>query len=97
MALGAIIVGLGFGIPSLIYQVDRLAKGMQSLIHMAIGLMILTIVSFAAGWIPSTMGLMGIFIYLGLEMLCALICWLFFYLHFKKEAQRMNAYIQDKK
>lgn len=93
MVLGTLVVGLGFGLPSLIYENDRLPLPLKSLIHMGIGCTIMLITAFATGWIPRHSGSSAlIFTILG-EIALALLIWFCFYLHNKRLVKRLNEQI----
>lgn len=46
MAIGSILVGIGFGAPSAIYENDALPYPLQVIFHMGIGMAVMFIVSF---------------------------------------------------
>ena len=54
MVIGCIIVGLGFGLPAMIYQKDNLPMPFKIIIHMGTGCIIYTIVAYTVGWIGGT-------------------------------------------
>lgn len=90
MAIGTIIVSLGFSIPSLIYERENLARSLQILIHMGIGCTIMLLTAFYVGWIPSSLGITEILFFCLIEILIAFTIWFGFSLYYKKEAQKMN-------
>ena len=97
MVLGCIVVGLGFGIPTIIYKNDKIAMPMQWLIHMGIGCIICTAVACIVGWIPTGN---GIGICLGViagQIAAAFVIWLFFMRYYKKMAHEMNKKIKETK
>ncbi|MDD6207383.1 MAG: DUF3021 domain-containing protein [Clostridiales bacterium] len=95
-ALGAVIVGIGFSLPSGIYRSDKLPFALQVLFHMGIGCAIYIITAFKVGWIPSAFGWGGCFLFLAAELLIAFLIWLGFAFHYRKLAQSMNEKIQGK-
>ena len=50
MVIGSVIVGLGFGIPTVVYNNDSIPMPIRVIIHMGIGCVIYTIVAYAVGW-----------------------------------------------
>ena len=54
MVIGCIIVGLGFGLPTMIYHKDNLPMPFKIIIHMGTGCIIYTIVAYTVGWIGGT-------------------------------------------
>jgi hypothetical protein len=96
MCVGCMIVGIGFGLPCIIYTSDRLSPVVQSLIHMGIGCVVLTIVGFAVGWLPSDRGVgMAVLCVVG-ELAVAFVIWVLFYQWEKKKVAEMNRKIREK-
>ena len=50
MVAGCVLVGLGFGVPSVIYRKDSLPMPIRVIIHMGIGCAVYTVVAYAVGW-----------------------------------------------
>ena len=97
MVIGCIIVGLGFGVPSLVYRNESLPMPVRVLVHMGIGCVVYTIVGFAVGWIggSATLG-QGIAI-AAVQLLVAFIIWFCFMRFYRSEARKMNDRIQQMK
>lgn len=95
MVISSIIVGLGFGIPSIIYQNDKIALPMQCLIHMSIGCIIYTLVAFNVGWIPTGKGINICLCIIAGQLAVAILIWIFFLLYYKKMAYEMNKKIKE--
>ena len=97
MVIGCIIVGLGFGVPSLVYRNDTLPMPVKVLVHMGIGCVVYTIVGFAVGWIggSATLG-QGIAI-AAIQLAVAFVIWFCFMRFYRKEAREMNDKIQQMK
>ena len=97
MVIGCIIVGLGFGIPSLVYRSENLPMPVKILVHMGIGCVVYTIVGFAVGWIggSATLG-QGITI-AAIQLAIAFIIWFCFMRFYRSEAKKMNDKIQQMK
>ncbi|EFR31248.1 DUF3021 domain-containing protein [Eremococcus coleocola] len=97
MALGSLVIGLGFGLPSVVYENDRLSMGMQSLIHMGTGCLVMVGVFIWEGWLPQGHGLlMGLAVLAGAVLIAGLI-WYGFYKENLKQAQALNKGIQAKR
>jgi predicted MFS family arabinose efflux permease len=96
MCVGCLIVGLGFGLPCMIYSSDRISPPVKTLVHMAIGCIVLTVVGFVAGWIPTDHGVWTAVLYVGVEIAIALVIWVLFYLWEKKKVEEMNRKIREK-
>jgi len=95
MSVGCLIVGMGFGIPSVVYKKDSIPRPVQMLIHMGTGWIVYTAVAFSVGWIPTELGIAkSILIWLG-QIGIAFVIWLFFYIHYRNEAKRINEKIRQ--
>lgn len=96
MAVGSILVGIGFGAPSAVYENDALPYLLQVVLHLGIGFAVLMIVSYTVGWIPSEMGIWGIIGYIAADMAGVLLIWFGFYRHYQKEAAEFNKKIEER-
>ena len=97
MIIGCVIIGLGFGIPTIVYKNDSLPMPVRVLIHMGIGCVIYTIVAYAVGWIDGSASLgQGIAI-AAIQLAIAFIIWFCFMRFYRSEAKRMNDKIQQMK
>ena len=97
MIIGCVIIGLGFGVPTIIYKNDSLPMPVRVLIHMGIGCVIYTIVAYAVGWIGGSASLgQGIAI-AAIQLAVAFIIWFCFMRFYRSEAKRMNDKIQQMK
>ena len=97
MVIGSAIVGLGFGVPTVVYNSDKLPQPIKSLIHMGIGCVIYTIVAYALGWFGDSVTLVQGLIIAAIQLLIAFIIWFCFMRYYKKEAKQMNEKIQSMK
>lgn len=93
MVIGSMVVGIGFSVPSLVYNSKKIPYVLQIFIHMGIGCTIMFITAFLVGWIPVSLGMKGILFSIIVEIITAFILWFVFSLHYKKEAQKMNEQI----
>lgn len=97
MIIGCVIIGLGFGIPTIVYKNDSIPMPVRVLIHMGIGCVIYTIVAYAVGWIDGSASLgQGIAI-AAIQLAVAFIIWFCFMRFYRSEAKRMNDKIQQMK
>ena len=97
MVIGCMIVGLGFGLPSIIYHKDSLPMPICVLIHMGIGCVVYTIVAYSVGWLGNTSNIgLGILV-VALQLGIAFIIWFLFLKHYRKEANELNDKIQNMK
>lgn len=95
MALGTLVIGLGFGLPAVVYEREELSRPVQILIHMGTGCTVLLITSWVVGWMPATQGLLGILKIAAGQLLLAFSLWFGFYLNRKKLAEKMNQKLSD--
>ena len=97
MVAGCVLVGLGFGVPTIVYRKDNLPMPIRVIIHMGIGCVVYTIIAYAIGWIggSATMG-QGILI-AAIQLAVAFLIWFLFMKHYHAEAKRMNDRIQAMK
>ncbi|WP_027206541.1 DUF3021 domain-containing protein [Butyrivibrio fibrisolvens] len=96
MVIGCIIVGLGFGVPTIIYKAENIPMPIRILIHLGIGSIIYTVIAFQVGW-AGTGGLWNSVIAIVIQLLTAFAIWFFFMLHYRNEAKRINDKIQAMK
>lgn len=97
MIIGTIIIGIGFSVPTLIYENANLPYTMKVLIHMGIGCTILLIVGYVVGWIPIKYGWIGCVVSTALEVMIAFILWFAFSLYYKNEAKKIDERLKRKK
>ncbi len=95
MAAGVLAIGLGFGLPSIIYENDNMSLLVQTLIHMGIGCVVMTVTAFIVGWIPADEGALAVVCTIAGEVAIAFVIWLFFYSHHKKLAKEMSKRIAE--
>lgn len=90
MALGSLGIGLGFGLPCIIYTSEKLSRSVQIAIHMATGCAIMLAIAFPVGWIPTDKGLLPALLAIVSMLLTAFVISVFSYRRQKKLAERMN-------
>lgn len=89
-------VGVAFGVPTIVYENEKLPQGIKCLIHMGIGFIVYFIAAFIAGWFPTGMGI-GIFITSTLAMIAlSFVVYFFFWLYYRNEAKKINNKIKQK-
>ncbi|WP_343251033.1 DUF3021 domain-containing protein [Diplocloster hominis] len=94
--IAGIIIGLGFTIPSVVYDKEEMARGIQVLIHLGIGLTIYFIAAFWRGWVPLQYGAgMVIGMIAGILAVTGVI-WFCFYLYYRNEAMKINKKLKEK-
>ena len=90
MALGSLGIGLGFGLPCIIYTNEKLSRSVQIAIHMVTGCAIMLTIAFLVGWIPTDKGLLPALLAVVSMLLTAFVISVFSYRRQKKLAERIN-------
>ena len=93
-ALCFIAISLGCNVPSLIYENERLALWLRSLIHMVTGTAVYLLTAYFAGWMKLDIGSVaqGLLIALG----SAAVIGLCIFLYIKAQVRKMNRKIKEK-
>ena len=97
MIIGCMIVGLGFGVPTIVYKNDSLPMPIRVLVHMGIGCIIYTLVGFAVGWIGGSASFGQGLAIAAIQFAVAFIIWFCFMRFNKSEAKKMNDKLQQMK
>ena len=97
MVIGCVLVGLGFGVPTIVYRKDNLPMPIRVIIHMGIGCVVYTIIAYAVGWIGGSATLGKGILIAAIQLVPAFIIWFLFMKHYRAEAKRMNDRIQAMK
>jgi len=97
MVVGCILVGLGFGVPTIVYRRDNLPMPIKVVIHMGIGCVVYTIVAYAVGWLGGTATIGQGLIIAVIQLAVAFLIWFLFMRYYRTEAKRMNEKIQAMK
>ena len=97
MVIACALVGLGFGVPSIVYRRESLPMPIRVLIHMGIGCVVYTIVAYAVGWIGGAASVTQGIIIAAIQLAVAFLIWFLFMMHYRAEAKKMNARIRAMK
>ena len=95
MAIATIVIGLGFGLPAIVYDNEKLSLFTQTIIHMGTGCIIMTVTAFLVGWIPMHRGPLLMIAILVEEIAVAFVIWFLFYLQQKKLVKQMNQRVKE--
>lgn len=95
MIVGAVICGIAWGAPTVVYNKENLPRSTQILIHMGSGCVVYTIVAFSVGWIPAALSPWEKILIIAGQIALAFMIWFGFYFHYKREAKRMNEKIRE--
>lgn len=90
MALACVVTGLGFGVPTLLYNSERLSQTLAAVIHLGIGFTIYFAAASFVGWIPVERGIKACVITVVSVVLIGLIIWLCFMKYNRDLAEKMN-------
>ena len=96
MALGSLGVGLGFGLPCIVYTFEKLSRPVQISVHMIIGCVVMLVIGFLVGWIPTEKGLVPALLAILTMILTALVIAVFTYRRQKKLAERINRELEQR-
>lgn len=97
MVIGCVLIGLGFGVPTIVYSKESLPMPIKIIIHMGIGCAIYTIVAYAVGWIGGTATIVQGIIIAAIQLGAAFLIWFLFMRYYRNEAKKMNDKIQAMK
>ena len=97
MVIASVIVGLGFGIPTVVYNNESLPMPIKVVVHMGIGCVIYTIVAYAVGWFGGAVSIAQGLIIAGIQLAVAFVIWFCFMRFYRNEAKKMNEKIQEMK
>ncbi|EDS71854.1 DUF3021 domain-containing protein [Anaerofustis stercorihominis] len=94
-AVLSIIIGIGFTVPSIVYDYENISKFLQFTVHMGTGFCIYMICAYMAGWVPTGFGLGAVILSIAFWIIISLAIWFFFYMYYKKEAENINKKLKD--
>ncbi len=97
MALGSLGIGLGFGLPCIIYTSEKLSRSLQISVHMVIGCTIMLAIAFFVGWIPTEKGLVPSLLAVLSMLLTAFVIAALTYRRQKKLAARINQELEHRR
>lgn len=97
MIIGCVLIGLGFGVPTIIYRKENLPMPIRVIIHMGIGCVVYTVVAYAVGWIGGSASIGQGIIIAAIQLAVAFIIWFLFMKYYCAEAKKMNDKIQEMK
>ena len=95
MALACVLTGLGFGVPTLLYDSERISKIHASVIHFGIGFTIYFVAASFVGWIPVESGVTACIITIAGTIVIGVVIWICFMKYNKKLAARMNKVLEN--
>ncbi|MGX8773713.1 MAG: DUF3021 domain-containing protein [Bacillota bacterium] len=90
-----IVISIGFYVPSLIYDNEKMALWLRTLTHMLIGTVVYLFTAYFAGWMKAGFGEALLYVLLALGI--AALIWLCIFFSIKGQAKRINAKIKEKR
>lgn len=97
MVAASILIGLGYGLPSIVYRKESLPMPIKVIIHMGIGCTVYTLIAFAVGWLGSATSIGHGIAIAAIQLAVAFVIWALFMRSYRKEAKQMNDKIQAMK
>lgn len=95
--LGSIVVGWGFSLTGIIYEMEDIAFPLQVAFQMGIGMTILFIVAIYLQWMPINLGVGIIIEWIIIACIFAAISWCGFYIYYYLVARELNNKLNFKK
>jgi len=97
MVVGSLLVGVGFGVPTIVYNKESLPMPIRVIIHMGTGCVVYTLVAYAVGWYGGSATVIQGIIIAGIQLLVAFVIWFCFMRYYRREAKKMNEKLQAMK
>lgn len=93
---GCIVAGWGFSLTGLIYEKDDLALPYQIIFQMGIGMTVLFLIAAYLHWMPITVGIGPILVWIAFACVFAVVFWCGFYIYYYMLARNLNKKIINK-
>lgn len=88
------IIGMGFAMASVIWELDSWSLAKQSCIYFAIACVVMFPVSYFANWMPHSAK--GVLSYVGIFIAISIFAWLIQYFIWKSKIKKMNDRIRNR-
>ena len=95
MVIGAVIVGLGFSVPGIVYETTVFSYAVKILIHMGTGCVIFLITGYAVGWFSLAGGIRQCMPPILASLGTSVLLWVVFMLRDRRTAERINERIRE--
>ena len=95
MVIGCVLIGLGFGVPSVVYNKENLPMPIKVLIHMGIGCIVFTIVAYFLGWMGASEPVSHNITIVAIQISVSFLIWFIIMRYYRKEAKMLNKRIQE--
>ncbi len=93
--IAVIVIGAGFGIPSLIYGTE-LPTAIKVLIHMGTGCIVMLATSLIVGWIDVSRGWLPCLLVAAVQIGVAFLLWVLTCVRVRRDAKQMNKHLSAK-
>ncbi len=93
-AMCCIVISVGFYAPSLVYEDERLALWLRTLIHIAAGTAVYLLTAYFAGWMENGVG--SVALSLAIALGAAAVIWLCIFFYIRGQAKKINQKIKEK-
>lgn len=96
--IGGSVIGLGYSLPSIVYESKRLPLAAKVVIQLGVGTLVFCAVALWLGWMPSPIGengaaIFGLYIIIAIAVAAAI--WFVFWLWYRREAKLINARLAE--
>ncbi|BBF44932.1 hypothetical protein lbkm_3672 [Lachnospiraceae bacterium KM106-2] len=88
--LTSMLVGIAWVVPTLVYESEKISRGIQILIHLTIGFCVYIPCGIYMGWIPCSFGIGTMLTTILGMVIISILIWLCFSLYYRKEARMIN-------
>ena len=95
MLIGCLCIGIGFGLPAIIYDVESIPLSIKTIVHMGIGISTYIIVSIIVGWLPININIYGIIAIVIGQFLISFFIWYLFMRYHRTLVKKMNERIKE--
>ena len=92
-SFGSIFCGWFFTVSPLYFENKNLRLSQQTGLHFITVVVLYFVLAFGIGWVP--FNLVSFLLTLGIFVACYAIFWSAFYLHFRNQANKLNAELQE--
>ncbi|SEQ97862.1 Protein of unknown function [Lachnospiraceae bacterium NE2001] len=96
MVAACVVTGLGFGVPTFLYNMENIPMPLASVIHLGVGFTVYFFAASRVGWIPKQAGTVASVCTIVGVIVVGLIIWACFLKYNKNLSDRMNKALEAK-
>lgn len=97
MTLACIVCGIAFGIPTLLYESEKISGVLASVVHLGIGFSVYFIAAALVGWLPMNLGPGILIAVIAGILLLGFLIWFLFLVYHRALAEKMNEALKNRK